>query len=99
VGSCEEDLDAKGLVELPGSSRNRAGAAWETFLRMLEYNCEREGTQFVAVNPRGTSKECVLWRFDGQAVMDARTLLSCLRIRGNANAVVRLRLTGSRITV
>jgi putative transposase len=53
-----EDLDAKGLVELPGNSRDRAGAAWGTFLRMLEYKCEREGTHFVAVNPRGTTKEC-----------------------------------------
>jgi len=53
-----EDLDAKGLVELPGNSRNRAGAAWGTFLRMLEYKCERVGTHFVAVNPRGTTKEC-----------------------------------------
>ena len=53
-----EDLDAKGLVELPGNSRNRAGAAWGTFRRMLEYKCEREGTHFVAVNPRGTTKEC-----------------------------------------
>jgi len=53
-----EDLDAKGLVELPDNSRNRAGAAWGTFLRMLEYKCEREGTHFVPVNPRGTTKEC-----------------------------------------
>ncbi|AGB38581.1 RNA-guided endonuclease InsQ/TnpB family protein [Natronococcus occultus] len=53
-----EDLDAKGLVELDGNSRNRAGAAWGTFLRMLEYKCEREGTHFVAVNPSGTTKEC-----------------------------------------
>ncbi|WP_415380538.1 RNA-guided endonuclease InsQ/TnpB family protein [Halosimplex sp. TS25] len=53
-----EDLDAKGLVELPGNSRNRAGAAWGTFRQMLEYKCEREGTHFVAVNPRGTTKEC-----------------------------------------
>ena len=53
-----EDLDAAGLVELPGNSRNRAGAAWGTFLRMLEYKCEREGTHFVAVNPAGTTKEC-----------------------------------------
>jgi len=53
-----EDLDAKGLVELPGNSRNRAGASWGTFLRMLEYKCEREGTHFVAVDPRGTTKEC-----------------------------------------
>src|SRR6056297_93976 len=53
-----EDLDAKGLVELPGNSRNRAGAAWGTFLRMLEYKCDREGTHFVAVDPKGTTKEC-----------------------------------------
>ena len=53
-----EDLDVKGLVELPGNSRNRAGAAWGTFLRMLEYKCEREGTYFVAVEPAGTTKEC-----------------------------------------
>jgi putative transposase len=25
---------------------------------MLKYKCEREGTHFVAVNPRGTTKEC-----------------------------------------
>ncbi|WP_435092744.1 RNA-guided endonuclease InsQ/TnpB family protein [Halorubrum sp. N11] len=53
-----EDLDAKGLVELPGNSRNRAGAAWGTFLRMLEYKCEREGTHFVAVDAKDTTKEC-----------------------------------------
>ncbi|RLM72216.1 transposase [Halorubrum sp. Atlit-8R] len=53
-----EDLDVKELVELPRNSRNRAGAAWGTFLRTLEYKCEREGTHFVAVNPRGTTKEC-----------------------------------------
>ena len=53
-----EDLDAKGLVKLPGNSRNRAGASWGAFLRMLEYKCDREGTHFVAVNPRGTTKEC-----------------------------------------
>ncbi len=53
-----EDLDAKGLMELPSNSRNRAGAAWGTFLRMLEYKCDREGTHFVAVDPAGTTKEC-----------------------------------------
>ncbi len=53
-----EDLDSKRLVELDGNSRNRAGAAWGAFLRMLEYKCEREGTHFVAVDPAGTTKEC-----------------------------------------
>ncbi|WP_129116720.1 RNA-guided endonuclease InsQ/TnpB family protein [Halegenticoccus tardaugens] len=53
-----EDLDVKGLMELPSNSRNRASASWGTFLRMLEYKCDREGTHFVAVDPRGTTKEC-----------------------------------------
>jgi len=51
-----EGLDAKELVELPGNSRNRAGAAWGTFLRMLEYKCEREGTHFAEVD-QGTRRK------------------------------------------
>ncbi|MEF8841728.1 MAG: transposase [Haloarculaceae archaeon] len=53
-----EDLDVKGMMESPSNSRNTASAAWRTFLSLLEYKCEREGTHFVAVNPRGTTKEC-----------------------------------------
>ena len=45
-------------MESPSNSRNTASAAWRTFLSLLEYKCEREGTHFVAVNPRGTTKEC-----------------------------------------
>jgi putative transposase len=53
-----EDLNVKGMLESPSNSRNTASAAWRTFLSLLEYKCDREGTQFVAVNPRGTTKEC-----------------------------------------
>lgn len=53
-----ENLDVKGLIELPGNSRDRSSAAWGTFFRMLEYKCEREGTYFVSVRPEGTTKEC-----------------------------------------
>ncbi|RLM49517.1 zinc ribbon domain-containing protein, partial [Halorubrum sp. Atlit-28R] len=45
-------------LESPSNSRTTASAAWRTFLRMLEYKCKREGTHFVAVNPRGTTREC-----------------------------------------
>ncbi|MFW5956510.1 MAG: RNA-guided endonuclease InsQ/TnpB family protein, partial [Halorhabdus sp.] len=38
--------------------RNTASAAWRTFLSLLEYKCRREGAYFVAVDPRGTTKEC-----------------------------------------
>jgi putative transposase len=53
-----EDINAKGLVELPGNSRNRASAAWSMFKHFLAYKCERQGTHFVAVEPAGTTKEC-----------------------------------------
>ncbi len=53
-----EDLDAKELMGLPSNSRNRASASRGTFLRMLEYECDRKGTHYVPVDPRGTTKEC-----------------------------------------
>ena len=53
-----EDLNVKGMMESPSNSRNTASAAWRTFRSLLEYKCEREGTHFVAVNPKGTTKEC-----------------------------------------
>ena len=45
-------------MKLPSNSQNRASASWRTFLRMLEYKCEREGTHYVPVDPRGMTKEC-----------------------------------------
>ena len=53
-----EDLDVKGMLELPGNSRNTASAAWNTFTDLLEYKCKREGTHFVEVDPEDTTKEC-----------------------------------------
>ncbi|MFC6731086.1 MULTISPECIES: transposase [unclassified Haladaptatus] len=53
-----EDLNVKGMMQFNSNSRNRASAAWSTFLRMLEYKCEREGTHFISVDPRNTTKEC-----------------------------------------
>jgi putative transposase len=47
------------MMESPSNSRNTASAAWRTFLSLLEYKYERAGTHFVAVTPRGTTKECV----------------------------------------
>jgi putative transposase len=73
-----ENLDAKGLVELPGNSRNRAGAAWGTFLRMLEYKCEREGTHFVAVDPKDTTKKCASCGVKTDKPLGARTLVPIL---------------------
>jgi putative transposase len=53
-----EDLNVTGMLESPSNSRNTASAAWRTFLSMLEYKCEREGTHYVPVDPKDTTKEC-----------------------------------------
>jgi len=53
-----EDLDVKGILVSPRNSRNTATAAWNTFTDLLGYNCKREGTHFVKVDPDGTIKEC-----------------------------------------
>jgi putative transposase len=53
-----EDLNVAGMMQFDSNSRNRASAAWRTFLRLLEYKWEREGTHYVPVNPRETTKEC-----------------------------------------
>ena len=53
-----EDLNVAGMMQFDSNSRNRASAAWRTLLGMLEYKCEREGTHYIPVNPRGTTKAC-----------------------------------------
>jgi transposase, IS605 OrfB family, central region len=53
-----EDVNVKPMLESAGNSQNTASAAWETVTTLLEYNCKREGTHCVAVEPAGTTKEC-----------------------------------------
>ena len=53
-----EDLDVKGILESPSNSLNTASAAWDTFTSLLAYKCDREGTHFVEVEPKDTTKEC-----------------------------------------
>ena len=95
-----EDLDVKEMLESPGNSRNTASAAWETFTDLLEYKCKREGTHFVEIDPEDTTKECAscgvktdkpLW------VRDHSCPACGFEADRDANAVVRLRLTGSKI--
>jgi len=53
-----ENLNVLGMMQFDSNSHNRVSAAWGTFLRMLAYKCEREGTHFIPVRPHGTTKEC-----------------------------------------
>ena len=53
-----EDLDVKELIEMAHNGKNRADAAWATFLHMLTYKAERAGRWVVKVEPRGTTDRC-----------------------------------------
>ncbi|MFC7185790.1 RNA-guided endonuclease InsQ/TnpB family protein, partial [Halorubrum yunnanense] len=95
-----EDLNVKGMMESPSNSRNTASAAWRTFLSLLEYKCEREGTHFVAVSPRGTTKECAACGVSTDKPLWVRehSCPACgFEADRDANAVIRLRLMGSKI--
>jgi len=95
-----EDLNVKGMMESPSNSRNTASAAWRTFLSLLEYKCEREGTHFVEVAPEGTTKECARCGVETDKPLWVRehSCPACgFEADRDANAVVRPRLTGSKI--
>jgi putative transposase len=53
-----ENLDVKELIEMAHNGKNRADAAWATFLHMLTYKAERAGRWAVKVEPRGTTDRC-----------------------------------------
>ena len=53
-----EDLNVKELIEMARNGKNRADAAWATFLHMLTYKAERAGRWVVRVEPRGTTDRC-----------------------------------------
>ena len=82
---------------LEDSLRLRVRAALSA---LSEYKCEREGTQFVAVTPRGTTKECAACGVSTNKPLWVRehACPACgFEADRDANAVVRLRLTGSKI--
>ena len=53
-----EDLRIKELIEMAHNGKNRADAAWATFLHMLTYKAERAGRWVVKVDARGTTDRC-----------------------------------------
>ena len=94
-----EDLDTKELLESPGNSRNTASAAWNTFTSILETKGKREATHFVEVNPAGTTRECACCGVETDKPLWVRehSCPACgFKADRDANAVVRLRLTGSK---
>ena len=53
-----EDLNVKGMLESLENARNKAEVGWSDFRAILEHHCDKHGTHYVEVNPRGTTKEC-----------------------------------------
>ncbi len=53
-----EDLGVKELIEMAHNGKNRADAAWATFLHMLTYKAERAGRWVEKVEPWGTTDRC-----------------------------------------
>jgi putative transposase len=54
-----ESLNIKGMVRNGRLARAISDVAWGGFLNVLQGKAEKAGVRFVAVDPRGTSQECV----------------------------------------
>ncbi len=94
-----EDLNVAGMMQFDSNSRNRASAAWGTFLRMLEYKCEREGTHYVPVEPKDTTKECAACgvKTNKQLWVREHSCPACgFTADRDTNAVARLHLAGNQ---
>ena len=66
---------------------------------LISTKCEREGTHFVEVDPAGTTKECASCGVETEKPLWVRehSCPACgFEADRDANAVVRLRLTGSK---
>ena len=95
-----EDLDVKEMLEQSHNARNKQDAAWRQFITLLEYKADLYGTHVVEVEARGTTKECASCGVETAKPIWVRehSCPSCgFETDRDANAVVRLRLTGSKI--
>jgi putative transposase len=54
-----ESLNIKGMLRNGRLARAISDVAWGGFLRVLQGKAEKAGVRFMAVDPRGTSQECV----------------------------------------
>ena len=97
-----EDLDVKGMSEQSHNARNKQEAAWRQFSTLLEYKAELYGTHVVQVEAAGTTKGCASCGVEPAKPIWVRDHFcpSCrFETDRDANAVVRPRLTGSKIAL
>jgi putative transposase len=57
-----ESLNVRGMLRNGRLSRAISDAGWSGFLSVLQHKAEGAGVRFVAVDPRGTSQQCVCGR-------------------------------------
>jgi putative transposase len=94
-----EDLDVKPMLETSQNAKNKQDAAWSRFLNLLEYKADLHGTHVVRVEPAGTTKECSACGVETSKPVWIRehSCPACGHTEDrDLNAVVRLRLTGSK---
>ncbi len=95
-----EDLDMKEMLEQPQNAQNKQDAAWRQFITFLEYKADLYGCHVMQVDTAGTTKECASCGVETAKPIWVRehSCPSCgFECDRDANAVVRLRLTGSKI--
>jgi putative transposase len=54
-----ENLNVKSMLESAGNARNKAEVGWSDFRAILEHHCDKHGTHYVEVNPRGRRKSAL----------------------------------------
>ena len=54
-----EDLPIKKMMQSSYLAKSVSDASWGKLFRMIEYKAESAGTQFIQINPRGTSQICL----------------------------------------
>ncbi len=95
-----EELNVKGMLEQSHNARNKQDAAWRQFITLLEYKADLYGCHVKQVEARATTKECASCGVKTAKPIWVRehSCPSCgFECDRDANAVVRLRLTGSKI--
>ena len=88
------------MLEQSHSAQNKQDAAWRQFITLLEYNAELYGCHVKQVEAEGMTKECASCGVKTAKPIWVRehSCPSCgFETDRDANAVVRLRLTGSKI--